>query len=208
MFAVARALLAAVVTLIPTWTLAQGLLLDDHGEKLVRLPWGSRVARSGETVVLPDRRRGRLSEGELIAWDELDGRFTGDGGAVVNTARGWMGVPYLWGGRTRWGADCSGFVQAVYRLHGFLLPRDSYQQVEYGEPVEIGGEFEGLRPGDLVFFKAADSDKIVHVAFCVGEATIVHAELQNGVIQEDVLGVSSLGSELLGRVAAVRRFWV
>ena len=119
-----------------------------------------------------------------------------------------MGVPYLWGGRTRWGADCSVFVQAVYRLHGFSLPRDSYQQVEYGEAVEIGGEFEGLRPGDLVFFKAADSDRIVHVAFSVGESTIVHAALQNGVIQEDVLGVSRLGSELLGRVAAVRRFWM
>jgi hypothetical protein len=184
------------------------LLEDENGGTLARLPWGARVARSGAKLTLPDGRSGRLGAGELVGWSELGERFPGDGAAVVRTATAWAGAPYLWGGRTRWGVDCSGFVQAVYRLHGFLLPRDSYQQLEYGEPIEVEAHFEELRPGDLVFFKATDSERIVHVAFSAGGSRIIHAALGNGVIQEDDLRETGLGIELAGRVAGVRRFFV
>ncbi len=182
-------------------------LVDDHGASLARLPWGARVAVSGETVTLPDGRRGHLSEGELVAWDEIGVRFDRKGAAVVETARSWIGSSYLWGGRTRWGVDCSGYVQAIYRLHGFLLPRDSYQQEEYGEPVEYGAGFAELQPGDLVFFRSVDSDRIVHVAFSLGGPGILHAALPNGIVREDVLGEPELGHELAGRVVAARRFF-
>ena len=182
-------------------------LVDGQGAPLARLPWGARVAVSGETVTLPDGRRGRRSEGQLVAWDEVGERFERKGAAVVETARLWTGSPYLWGGRTRWGLDCSGYVQAVYRLHGFLLPRDSYQQEEYGEPVEYGAGFAELRTGDLVFFKSVDSDRIGHVAFSLGGPGILHAALPNGIVREDVLGESELGRELAGRVVAARRFF-
>jgi hypothetical protein len=182
-------------------------LVTDDGNPLVRLPWGARVATLGEIIVLPDDRRGRLLEGELIAWEEIGTRFAATGAAVVETARLWSGVAYLWGGRTRWGVDCSGFAQAVYRLHGFQLPRDSWQQAEYGEPVPPGAAFENLRPGDLVFFTDEDAERIVHVAFSLGGPGIMHAALSNGAVQEDVLGQTPLGAQLSGRVDSVRRFF-
>ncbi|HEY5626031.1 MAG TPA: hypothetical protein VIT93_06055, partial [Dehalococcoidia bacterium] len=75
------------------------LLVADDGSPLVRLPWGARVATIGDVVLLPDNRRGRLVEGELVAWEQISARFAAAGSAVVETARLWSGVPYLWGGR-------------------------------------------------------------------------------------------------------------
>ncbi|NIR43358.1 MAG: C40 family peptidase [Gemmatimonadetes bacterium] len=182
-------------------------ILDDAGSPLVRLPWGARVAVDGETIVLPDGRRGRAGEGRLIAWTSVADLFPGSGPAVVDTAFSWIGVPYLWGGRTRWGADCSGFVQAVYRLHGFQLPRDSHQQAEYGEPVDHDGGLNELQPGDLVFFHATDSNRIVHVGFSLGGPAILHAAVGNGAVQTDRLGETELGSRLVRRLSGVRRFF-
>lgn len=162
-------------------------LVDDAGQPVARLPWGARVAVAAQLAVLPDGRRGRLAEGHWLAWSELGERFPRVGAAVVATAREWMGVPYLWGGRTRWGTDCSGFVQAVYRVHGFLLPRDSYQQAEVGEPIDSESGFEGLEPGDLLFFRGADSMRVVHVALSLGGAVILHAAQANGYVMEDDL---------------------
>lgn len=182
-------------------------ILDESGSTLVQLPWGARVATDGDAVVLPDGRRGRAGSGRLVAWTEVADRFPGSGVAVVETAAEWHGVPYLWGGRTRWGADCSGFVQAVYRLHGFQLPRDSREQAEYGDPIGHETGLDELQAGDLVFFRAQDSDRIVHVAFSLGGAAIVHAALPNGAVQSDRLDETGLGARLGERICAVRRFF-
>jgi hypothetical protein len=92
---------------------------------------------------------------------------------VVATAERFLGVPYLWGGCTPMGLDCSGFVQLVYRLHGIALPRDAHQQAACGAPVE-GDEYV---PGDLLFFArdAAGDGAITHVGMARGEGTFVHA---------------------------------
>jgi hypothetical protein len=125
-------------------------LADDADRVIARLPWGARVALTGSLVRLPDGRDGRLLEGRLVEWSERARDFPAKAPAVVTTGWEWLGVPYLWGGRTRWGTDCSGFVQAVYRLHGFLLPRDSCQQAEIGGLVDAGPGLEACRPGDLL----------------------------------------------------------
>lgn len=183
-------------------------LLDDAGQPVARLPWGARVAVVGESAILPDGRCGRLTQGRWVAWAELGERFPQSGAAVMATAREWLGVPYLWGGRTRWGSDCSAFVQAIYRLHGFLLPRDSYQQAEVGEPIDTGSGFETLQPGDLLFFRAADSVRVVHVAMSLGGAAILHAAQANGFVMEDDLERDSeLGRSLTARFVAARRLF-
>ncbi len=181
-------------------------VVDDSGAPVARLPWGARVALLGSVVRLPDGRDGRLGAGRLIPWEEAASGFPREAPAVMETASGWMGVPYLWGGRTRWGADCSGFVQAVYRTHGLVLPRDSYQQIEVGESVNAGPDFEAVRPSDLLFFHARDSRRVVHVAFSLGGPAILHAAEANGDVREDSLnGDSELERSLAGRVAGVRR---
>ncbi len=179
---------------------------NGDGGVLTRLPWGARVRVDGALATLPDGTSGRLIEGRWLLADEVAKRFPREASATVKTAREWMGVPYVWGGRTLWGADCSGLVQAIYLLHGFALPRDSYQQARVGEPLEPGRDFATLEPGDLIFFRAEDSEHIVHVAISLGASGIVHAVEVNGCVAvNDLAGDSGLERALLRRVVGARR---
>jgi len=92
---------------------------------------------------------------------------------LIATARAFLGVPYLWGGTTALGLDCSGFVQQVYRLNGIRLDRDADQQATEGRSVDVP------RAGDLIFFGA---ERITHVALASGERTCFHAP-EGGVVE-------------------------
>jgi cell wall-associated NlpC family hydrolase len=96
------------------------------------------------------------------------------------------GTPYQWGGVTPWGADCSGFVQTMFALHGIRLPRDAWQQAERGSG--ITGGIATLQPADLLFFSDRDDLKITHVAISLGGATVVHCALGNGGYGVDTVG--------------------
>ncbi len=182
-------------------------LVNESGRVRLRLPWGARIAVDGTTAKLPDGRSGRLAEGRWVLWQDVASHYRQDGTAVMATAAEWHGVPYLWGGRTRWGVDCSGFVQAAYRLHGFLLPRDSDQQAEVGVPVDAGERYRELRPGDLLYFHGRGSRGVSHVAFSLGGAEILHAAESNGEVKADDLGGSALGRSLSNRLVGVRRLF-
>jgi hypothetical protein len=91
--------------------------------------------------------------------------------SIVETANAYLGAPYLWGGKSVWGIDCSGFVQVVFSIHGIVLPRDAYQQAEGGEIIEFN---ELIEAGDLAFFSKEDG-RISHVGICLGEQKIIHA---------------------------------
>jgi cell wall-associated NlpC family hydrolase len=92
---------------------------------------------------------------------------------VIATAERFLGVPYLWGGCTPLGLDCSGFVQLVFALSGVGLPRDAYQQAVCGRRVAR----EALAPGDLLFFGQDGSRdaRVTHVALSHGGAGFIHA---------------------------------
>lgn len=85
------------------------------------------------------------------------------------------GTPYLWGGRTPAGIDCSGLTQLWYRLRGYLLPRDAYQQSELSLPIQTP------RPGDLVFFTSPGSEGITHVGLWSQGNFLLHATPAGGV---------------------------
>lgn len=188
----------------PCFSLGARLLGEDGGI-VARLPWGSRFVRRGAEVRLPSGRTGRL-EGEWIPLAEQRTRFPPVGEAVVATAARWVGAPYLWGGTTPEGVDCSGLAQAVYRTHGVMLPRDSDQQARVGEEVDPGADFGRMRPGDLLFF-AEDPGRISHVVLSLGGSQIIHSSLGNGgVWRNDLQGELGYEEELRRLFVCARRF--
>lgn len=115
----------------------------------------------------------------------------------------WLNAPYLWGGRSPLGVDCSGFVQVIYKLMGIDLPRDTWQQAQEGKAVK---KFRDVQPGDLAFFD--NKEDIVHVGVLLGDEKIIHA---SGKVKIDIIDKKGLinvesGKRTL-RLRAIRRLW-
>ncbi|MEX0273140.1 MAG: NlpC/P60 family protein [Flavobacteriaceae bacterium] len=98
---------------------------------------------------------------------------------LVNTAKTLVGAPYLWGGTSTKGVDCSGFTKTIYFMNGMIIPRDASQQVHTGISIDSIRNFENLQQGDLLFFgrKATDStnEKVVHVGMWIGNDEFIHS---------------------------------
>jgi hypothetical protein len=142
-------------------------------ESVVYLTKGARfpVMSYAGTPEEPGVRLLRLGELEFrIAEEHLTDPLPKAVADVLQTARGYLNVPYLWGGKSPFGADCSGYLQTVFKLHGVRLLRDSYQQATQGTPVT----FADRAAGQLAFFKGS-SGNIIHVGLLLDRDTIIHA---------------------------------
>ncbi len=104
---------------------------------------------------------------------------------VLKIARRYLYAPYLWGGRSPLGIDCSGFTQVVFKLVGINLPRDTYQQVENGELIDF---IEQSQEGDLAFFENKKGN-ISHVGIILPEDQIIHASGQVRIDKIDHYGI-------------------
>ncbi len=91
--------------------------------------------------------------------------------ALISLAKKYHGAPYLWGGRSYFGIDCSGFTEVVFRTCGYQLPRDSSEQAKEGE---IIGFIHEAKAGDLAFFDN-EEEQIVHVGILLNNSQIIHA---------------------------------
>lgn len=98
--------------------------------------------------------------------------------AIIATAKKYIGVPYLWGGSTPKGFDCSGFVQYVFKAHGISLNRTCETQYKHGTYVSKSN----LKPGDLVFFQNTYKSGISHVGIYIGDGKFIHASSSKGVV--------------------------
>jgi hypothetical protein len=148
--------------------LSVGCTAERHGGERRSLPLRA-FLRNDERVIL----------GEAVDPITAKKRFPLSPDAIAASAHDlFRGTSYIWGGVTPWGADCSGLVQAVFALHGRMLPRDAWQQAELGS--EIDGDFAALRPGDLLFFTDRPDKRVTHVGVALGASRMVHLALGRG----------------------------
>jgi cell wall-associated NlpC family hydrolase len=143
------------------------------------------ATHSGQAPAPPALQSTSLAQ-KILAFDEQ----------VTHTALRYLGVPYVWGGTSFNGVDCSGFVQAVFQHNGITLPRTADSQYEAGRAVKTSD----LRPGDVVFFETY-AVGASHVGIYLGNGRFVHASSSNGV-RVDVLSEDYYASRYLG----ARRF--
>ena len=117
-------------------------------------------------VILPDGEKADINKQKLLNSSES---ITFD--RVLELSKSLLGIPYLWGGKSSFGYDCSGFVQTLFNIFGINFPRDSYQQLDYEGLFEI--DYFEAKVGDLLFF--ADNKIVNHVAICIGNEEIIHS---------------------------------
>ena len=144
---------------------------------LVKEPFQSMVTDNGKMI---------LSIGSEVTFDTTSPtRGSNLGESIVNCAKEFLNVPYLWGGKSFFGIDCSGFTQMVYKVHDIKIPRDTYQQAELGDALTF---IEEAKPGDLAFFDNADG-RIIHVGIILADQKIIHA---HGKVRIDSLDSSGI----------------
>ncbi|GAB4107784.1 C40 family peptidase [Echinicola sediminis] len=130
-------------------------------------------------VQLPDGRSGYIKkETAQLFGDWISSRELTDE-KLISTAHNMMGVPYLWGGTSIKGVDCSGFTKTIYFLNGQVIPRDASQQIMEGELVDTDKDWKNLKVGDLLFFgrKATEDspERVVHVGMWIGNDSFIHS---------------------------------
>jgi gamma-D-glutamyl-L-lysine dipeptidyl-peptidase len=130
-------------------------------------------------IQLPDKRFGYIKNTSFIEEnEEIEDPIQ----TRLKLARQMMGTPYLWGGNSSKGNDCSGFTQNIFEASGIQLPRDARQQALYGKEIVPNNIWSNIQPGDLLFF--GKEDRVTHVGMSLGQYDFIH---QGGMV-----GINSL----------------
>jgi len=117
------------------------------------------------------------------------GKFNNKGfDSIIKTASFFLNSPYLWGGRSSFGCDCSGFVQVLYKIHGIAILRDTHQQAEQGSPVP---SLSGAKTGDLAFFGNSEGN-VYHVGMVIAPGEIIHSSGYVHIDRLDEKGIFNL----------------
>ena len=177
---------------------------------------GNLVRRTGKVaagqveIELPDGRRGFAAPSSLEPAAPHLRPAALHTERLLATAASMVGAPYLWGGTSAKGMDCSGFTKMSYYLNGYVIPRDASQQVREGVDVPLDDNFSALQPGDLLFFgnyRDDGSERTTHVGFYLGAGRFLHAGADNGVVMENSLreGEADFAPDRLASLLRARR---
>lgn len=144
--------------------------------------WGDILCYQGQSekyiqVILPDGRVGFLLKTFAMPFNEWFATHQPTAANIIETATHFIGFPYLWGGTSIKGMDCSGFTKICYYLNGVILPRDASQQALTGENVDISKDIHQLKPADLLFFgsKKENKEYVTHVGMYIGNGKFIHS---------------------------------
>ncbi|MCE1188224.1 MAG: NlpC/P60 family protein [Ignavibacteria bacterium] len=156
---------------------------DVSSQTVTDLVAGNLLRVTGSTgtfynVTLPDGRKGYVQEKDAYKFTDWAQSRANTPEAILTTAKRFMGTPYLWGGMSSKGVDCSGFTKSVYFLNGYILPRDASQQVFTGDFSDDSLDLKKLKPADLVFFGKKNTGKperATHVGIYLGNGEFIHS---------------------------------
>lgn len=138
--------------------------------------------RAFAEVMLPSGAVGYVAKADLMDFKKWKESVASDAGAMISLARRFVGVPYLWGGMSPKGFDCSGFTRFCFMMNGVMIPRNASQQALLGVEVPLAevppggdplGRYAALKPGDLLFF--GRSARVTHVAIYLGGGKIIQS---------------------------------
>ena len=156
-----------------------------HGQHIF-IPAGSRLP-----FFCHQKKSFILGNAEYLLHEELLEADTSRFVVLKNTAMHFLNAPYLWGGKTIFGIDCSGFIQVVFRIAGIDLPRDSHQQLGHGRMIN---SLEDAQPGDLLFF-GQNKGAINHVGMLMEHDKIIHASGKVRIDRVDHQGIYNTESQ-------------
>ncbi|MDD3458216.1 MAG: C40 family peptidase [Weeksellaceae bacterium] len=158
------------------------LALD--GNQPMVLPMGASLPNiKDDKIFLGDKKflyHGEIEENDLTKSE------------LTRLAQLYLNTPYLWGGKSNFGIDCSGLTQQVYKYAGKQIPRDAFQQAELGETLSFVEEAEA---GDLAFFDNAEG-KIIHVGILLNDNKIIHAHGRVRIDPIDSTGIFNTDAQL------------
>jgi SH3-like domain-containing protein len=128
-------------------------------------------------VVTPDGRKGFVEKAKTMDFNDWKRKVLCTEENICKVARTFLGLPYLWGGSSAKGVDCSGFVQSVYFMNGLILQRDASLQALHGSAVDITNGFSMLKKGDLLFFgsRRNGTSHVTHVAIYIGNKEYINS---------------------------------
>ncbi|MDP4263805.1 MAG: C40 family peptidase, partial [Bacteroidota bacterium] len=171
--------------------------LSINGKKM-HIPFGSSLPGFANGL-------GRLNDMEY----RYDGNFINrsaiqpDAAKLLQLTAQWLNAPYMWGGRTILGVDCSGFVQVNYKMMGIDLARDAWQQAQQGRRIK---KLKEAVCGDLAFFD--DKDEIVHVGILLGPGQIIHASGKVRIDEIDKKGIIRTDTGARTHfLRSIKRYW-
>ncbi|PLR95206.1 C40 family peptidase [Bacillus sp. T33-2] len=142
---------------------------------------------------------GRLKMKDITVYPSPNIR-KGDGADIVSAGEKFIGLPYLWGGMSSFGYDCSGFSHSMYKANGCTIPRDAHDQAQAGKEVDLNS----LKPGDLLFFAYKEGKgRIHHVAIYYGNGKMLHSPNTGKTIEI----ISLEGTIYEKELCAARRYW-
>jgi gamma-D-glutamyl-L-lysine dipeptidyl-peptidase len=165
------------------YTGKEGDILDGlkSDQEVSDIVFGAILCKTGQglinyDVILPDGRSGVIKRSDATDFKKWASRPQAKAVDLIAFAREQLGTPYLWGGTSTKGLDCSGFARTIYFSGGTILTRDASSQFLYGKEVDITASLDSLRPGDLLFFgRIRDGKKsITHVGMYIGNKEFIH----------------------------------
>lgn len=146
----------------------------NSGNKYLTLVYGSSIALTNGGIIIGNDFFRQIN-GSLSSPQDLNGE------TLISNASSLLGAPYLWGGRSPFGIDCSGLNQIVFKMAGLSIPRDAWQQAEFkGEFIDLIAE---AQTGDVAFFDNEEG-RIIHTGILTGDGNIIHA---NGKVRIDAV---------------------